>query len=116
MKVLERGSVRPYQHPAARRLHLGVRRQPLRSPRRAIAFRIFTWERDDVLADITSTLGLPPWRCWDAWAYRGEFFEENGGWREGGIKSRIYDPVWRPLSRRIWDMGRGGEEGEGCEW
>ncbi|KAK4152905.1 protein kinase dsk1 [Chaetomidium leptoderma] len=78
-------------------------------------FETFTWDRDDILADIISTLGLPPQRWWDAWANRGEFFERDGEWRKGGIISRIYDPVWRPLSQRMWDMGR-GEKPEGCEW
>jgi serine/threonine-protein kinase SRPK3 len=77
-------------------------------------FETFIWDRDDILADIVSTLGLPPQRWWDSWANRGEFFEEDGGWRKGGI-TRIYKPAWRPLSQRMWDMGR-GEKPEGCEW
>jgi len=77
-------------------------------------FETFTFDRDDILADIISALGLPPQRWWDAWANRGEFFEKDGEWRKAGI-SRIYSPVWRPLSQRMWDMGR-GEKPESCEW
>ncbi|KAL2018690.1 hypothetical protein VTK56DRAFT_525 [Thermocarpiscus australiensis] len=77
-------------------------------------FETFTWDRDDILADMISTLGLPPQRWWDTWANRGELFQKDGEWRKGGIR-RIYDPVWRPLSQRMWDMGR-VEKPESCEW
>jgi hypothetical protein len=77
-------------------------------------FETFTHDRDDILADIISTLGLPPQRWWDGWAKRGEFFEKDGEWRKGGV-SRIYEPVWRPLGRRMWEMGW-GEGPESCEW
>ncbi|KAK4040217.1 protein kinase dsk1 [Parachaetomium inaequale] len=77
-------------------------------------FETFTCDRDDILADVISTLGLPPQRWWDTWANCGEFFEEDSEWRKGGI-SRVYDPVWRPLRQRMWDMGR-GETPERCEW
>lgn len=77
-------------------------------------FETFSCDKDDVLADIISTLGPPPRRWWDGWTNRGEFFEGDGEWRNGGI-SRIYTPVWRPLSRRMWEMGR-GKTPESCEW
>lgn len=77
-------------------------------------FETFTWDRDDILADVVNTLGPPPQRWWDAWANRGEFFEQDGGWRKGRI-NRIYSPVWRRLNQRMWDMGR-GEKPESCEW
>lgn len=79
-----------------------------------VLFETFTYDRDDILADIISTLGLPPRRWWDAWANRGGVFEEDGEWRKGGI-SRIYTPAWRPLEQRLWDMGR-GETPETCDW
>ena len=79
-----------------------------------VLFETFTYDRDDILADIINTLGPPPQRWWDTWANRGEFFEEDGEWRKGGI-SRIYTPAWRPLEQRLWDMGR-GETPETCEW
>jgi hypothetical protein len=78
-------------------------------------FETFTHDRDDILADVISTLGLPPRRWWDGWANRGEFFELDGEWRKGGI-SRIYEPGWRPLGRRMWDIMGRGEKPEGCEW
>lgn len=80
-----------------------------------VLFETFTYDRDDILADIVNTLGLPPQRWWDAWANRGEFFEKDGEWRKGGIVGRIYTPAWRPLEQRLWGMGR-GETPETCEW
>ncbi|KAK3904347.1 protein kinase [Staphylotrichum tortipilum] len=65
-----------------------------------VLFETFSCDRDDILADIINTLGLPPQRWWDAWANRGI--------------SRIYTPAWRPLEQGIWDMGR-GETPETCE-
>jgi hypothetical protein len=47
----------------------------------------FTWDRDDILADVISTLGLPPQRWWDAWTNRGEFFETASG---GQVESSVF--------------------------
>ncbi|KXX82331.1 Protein kinase dsk1 [Madurella mycetomatis] len=77
-------------------------------------FETFSCDRDDILADMISTLGTPPARWWDRWANRGEFFEPDGSWKRGGIK-RIYTPVFRRLHQRMWDMGR-GETPETCQW
>jgi serine/threonine protein kinase len=73
----------------------------------------FASDRDDLLADMMSTLGLPPTRWWDQWASRKEFFKMDGTWL--GDPKRIYDPGWRPLRQRLWQMGR-GETPETCEW
>lgn len=68
-------------------------------------FKTFNGDPDDVLADIISTLGQPPARWWNEWRTRKEFFEPDGSWIQNF--KRIYDPVFRTLNQRIWDMGRG---------
>lgn len=76
-------------------------------------FESFSWDQDNILADMISTLGDLPARWWDKWEKRSEFFTPDGSWlRE--IK-RIYTPGSRPLNQRMWDMGR-GEAPETCQW
>jgi serine/threonine protein kinase len=75
-------------------------------------------EDDDLLADMISALGPLPRRWWDRWAGRGGFFENDGSWKRGGKGTRIPEncaPISWPLSRRMWEMGR-GETPENCEW
>jgi serine/threonine-protein kinase SRPK3 len=62
-------------------------------------FETFSGDPDDIMADMVSTLGLPPARWWDKWENRGEFFAPDGAWLRD-IK-RIYTPVSRPLSQRM---------------
>ena len=76
-------------------------------------FESFSDDRDDIMADIISTLGQPPARWWNKWENRKEFFEQDGSWTSN--IQRIYTPVFRPLHQRMWDMGR-GETPETCEW
>jgi serine/threonine-protein kinase SRPK3 len=76
-------------------------------------FETFCWDRDDIIAEMVSTLGSPPARWWDAWENRKEFFEPDGSWVRD--MKRIYTPVFRPLNKRMWDMGR-GEAPESCQW
>ncbi|TQV94331.1 hypothetical protein V2A60_002633 [Cordyceps javanica] len=76
-------------------------------------FETFSGDRDDIMADIISTLGRPPSRWWDQWENRNEFFNPDGSWIRN--IQRIYTPVFRPLHQRMWDMGRGMTP-ETCEW
>ena len=76
-------------------------------------FETFSWDRDDILADMISTLGILPARWWDKWENRSEFFTSDGSWLRD-IK-RVYTPGSRLLSQRMWDMGR-GEVPETCQW
>ncbi|KAK6844090.1 kinase domain-containing protein [Apiospora arundinis] len=76
-------------------------------------FESFSCDRDDIFADIISTLGLPPARWWKKWENCGLFFEPDGSWSSN--IERIYTPGFRPLHQRMWDMGR-GQTPETCEW
>ncbi|PLB52501.1 SR protein-specific kinase Dsk1 [Aspergillus steynii IBT 23096] len=76
-------------------------------------FETFTWDRDDIIAEMINTLGQPPSRWWNSWAKRSEFFNEDGSWVADF--RRISTPVFRRLPQRLWDMGR-GETGQTCEW
>ncbi|KAF7867350.1 hypothetical protein EAF04_005433 [Stromatinia cepivora] len=78
-------------------------------------FETFAWDRDDIIAEMVSTLGRLPPRWWDSWVSRGEFFQPNGSWISANKLQRIMNPVFRPLHQRLWDMGR-GEKPESCEW
>jgi serine/threonine protein kinase len=77
-------------------------------------FETFAWDRDDIIAEMVNTLGMLPKRWWEKWEARGEFFEEDGSWRKGGVM-RICTPKFRRLHQRMWDMGR-GETPETCQW
>lgn len=76
-------------------------------------FETFNGDRDDIIADIISTLGPPPTRWWDKWENRKDFFQPDGSWIHN--LQRIYTPVFRPLHQRMWDMGRGITP-ETCQW
>ncbi|KAK2591041.1 hypothetical protein QQS21_011273 [Conoideocrella luteorostrata] len=76
-------------------------------------FETFNGDRDDIFADIISTLGHPPARWWNNWVNRKEFFQPDGSWIHN--LERVYTPVFRPLRQRIWDMGRGVTP-EICNW
>lgn len=81
-------------------------------------FESFSNDRDDILADVISTLGTPPARWWSNWVnrkdfFRKDFFEQDAGAWSSNMQ-RIYTPVFRPLHQRMWDMGR-GETPETCE-
>ncbi|KAJ6081401.1 kinase domain-containing protein [Penicillium canescens] len=76
-------------------------------------FETFSWDRDDIVAEMINTLGQPPWRWWNSWHRRSEFFKEDGSWVDDF--RRIGTPVFRRLRQRLWDMGRGETE-QTCEW
>lgn len=76
-------------------------------------FETFAWDRDDIVAEMISTLGQPPERWWKSWQNCAEFFKEDGSWIDDF--RRISTPIFRRLHQRLWDMGRGETEGT-CEW
>ncbi|KAG8162661.1 hypothetical protein KVR01_007139 [Diaporthe batatas] len=78
-------------------------------------FETFAWDRDDIIAEMVSTLGVLPSRWWDKWANRGDFFNPDGSWIPASQLRRITTRISRPLRQRLWDMGR-GETPEDCEW
>lgn len=67
-------------------------------------FEAFIPNKDDLIAEMVSTLGKLPRRWWDRWQKRSDYFLEDGSWNPDfkGIMS----PVTRPLRKRLWDMGR----------
>ena len=67
-------------------------------------FEGFLPGKDDIAAEMVSTLGLLPQQWWDSWQARGEFFHEDGTWRTD--MKRYHDPKSRPLAMRIEVMGR----------
>ena len=44
-------------------------------------FEGFTPDKDDVIAEMVSTLGLLPQQWWELWQARGDFFLEDGSWK-----------------------------------
>jgi serine/threonine protein kinase len=60
---------------------------------------------DDVIAEMVSALGKLPTRWWRKWKERPDFFLEDG---------KSWNPVFRPLEQRLWQMGRGSTP-ETCE-
>ncbi|KAI1109260.1 kinase domain-containing protein [Nemania sp. NC0429] len=76
-------------------------------------FETFCWDRDDIVAEMVSTLGPLPTRWWDKWENRKEFFEPDGSWIRN--MRRIRTPVFRRLRERMWGMGR-GKTRETCQW
>ncbi len=76
-------------------------------------FEALNGDRDDIIADIISTLGPLPTRWWGKWENRKDFFKPDGSWIHD--LQRIYSPVFRPFHQRTWDMGRGMTP-ETCEW
>jgi len=71
----------------------------------------FPYAREEMLADMIGALGPLPSRWWNIWEERGEFFEQDGSWKQDAV----YDGFARPLHDRMWDMGR-GKTLETCEW
>ncbi|CAJ2509538.1 Uu.00g145640.m01.CDS01 [Anthostomella pinea] len=78
-------------------------------------FESFEWDRDDIIAEMFSTLGPLPARWWDAWWNSGHFSKPNGERIPEAESMRTMTPYARPLRRRLWDMGR-GETPESCKW
>ncbi|EFW21411.1 hypothetical protein D8B26_001614 [Coccidioides posadasii str. Silveira] len=76
-------------------------------------FETFSWDPDDIIAEMVNTLGQLPARWWGSWTNRSEFFNLDGSWITNF--QRIGTPVFRRLHQRMWDMGR-GETPETCEW
>ena len=67
-------------------------------------FEGFMPDRDDIIAEMVSALGLLPQQWWSAWQARGDFFHEDGTWRTD--MERAHDSKSRPLLLRIQRMGR----------
>ena len=67
-------------------------------------FEGFMPDRDDIIAEMVSSLGLPPQPWWKAWKARGDFFHEDGTWRTD--MKRGHDSKSRPLLLRLQEMGR----------
>lgn len=74
-------------------------------------FEGFVPDGDHALAEMISTLGPLPDRWWTKWSTKGEFFLDDGTWKQD--TTRCHAPYSRPLSERLRIMGRGegGEEG-----
>ena len=67
-------------------------------------FEGFMPDRDDIIAEMVSALGLLPQQWWSSWQARGDFFHEDGSWRTD--MERAHDSKSRPLLLRIQRMGR----------
>ena len=61
-------------------------------------------DRDDIISEMVSTLGLLPRHWWDTWSAREEFFNEDGSWKTD--MKRHYDAKSRPLLLRVQQNGR----------
>lgn len=61
-------------------------------------------DRDDIIAEMIGALGPLPQDWWTIWKARGEFFKVDGSWRTDMM--RIHDPISRPLSQRLQNIGR----------
>ena len=70
-------------------------------------FECFFGDRDDVISEMISTLGLLPEDWWKMWEARREYFLEDGTWRTDMKRRRA--PRSMPLSERIQLMGRKDE-------
>ncbi|KAL8964916.1 MAG: hypothetical protein Q9183_004142 [Haloplaca sp. 2 TL-2023] len=65
---------------------------------------VFRGDRDDIMAEIVSSLGKPPEKWWKAWDKRHEFFNEDGTWLDEEVmdaNGRCQDAVWRSLKHRV---------------
>ncbi|EED18306.1 conserved hypothetical protein [Talaromyces stipitatus ATCC 10500] len=73
-----------------------------------------TWadDPDEVIGGDGEHLGKLSTRVWQQWEKRPEFFLEGGIWNPNF--SCIQPSVFRPLSQRLWQMGR-GETLQTCE-
>ena len=67
-------------------------------------FEGFLSDRDFIIAEIVSTMGLLSQQWWDSWRARDEFFLEDGSWRTD--MKRSHQPKSRPLLLRIHENGR----------
>lgn len=67
-------------------------------------FEGFMPDKDDIIAEMVSSLGLLPQQWWETWQARGEFFLEDGSWKTD--MKRFHDSRSRPLLLRIHQMGR----------
>lgn len=67
-------------------------------------FEGFMPDKDDIIAEMVSTLGVLPRQWWDSWQARGEYFLEDGSWKTD--MKRCHEPKSRPLLLRIQQMGR----------
>lgn len=70
-------------------------------------------DEDHALAEMISTLGPLPDRWWRKWSTKGEFFLDDGTWKQD--TARCHAPYSRPLSERLRIMGRGEGKEEGGE-
>lgn len=61
-------------------------------------------DKDDVIAEMVSSLGMLPQQWWQSWKARDEFFLEDGSWKTD--IERSHDSKSRPLLLRIQQMGR----------
>ena len=61
-------------------------------------------DRDAIVAEMVSTLGMLPRQWWESWQARAEFFLEDGSWRTD--MTRCHDATSRPLFQRIQENGR----------
>ncbi|MCJ1230830.1 hypothetical protein MMC12_007504 [Toensbergia leucococca] len=71
-------------------------------------FKGFLPDRDDIIAEMVSCLGMLPQHWWESWQARPEFFLDDGSWNPE--MARIHDPKSRPLRQRIQLMGRKNEK------
>ena len=67
-------------------------------------FEGFMPDRDDIIAEMVSALGLLPKQWWESWQARGDFFLEDGSWRTD--MERAHDSKSRSILLRIQEMGR----------
>lgn len=67
-------------------------------------FEGFMPDKDDVIAEMVSCLGILPEYWWKSWLARADFFHWDGAWRTD--MERCHDPKSRPLLLRIQQMGR----------
>ena len=76
-------------------------------------FQTLFASKDDILAEMISTLGPLPSRWWPLWQNRPKYFTEDGSWIPE-LQGRL-PQITRPLKERLWNMGR-GRTPEQCEF
>ena len=67
-------------------------------------FEGFMPDKDDIIAEMVSCLGLLPQHWWQSWQARGDFFLEDGSWKTD--MKHFHESKSRPLLLRIHQMGR----------
>ena len=67
-------------------------------------FEGFMPNKDDIIAEMVSCLGILPQQWWESWPAREDFFLEDGSWKTD--MERFHDSKSRPLLLRIQQMGR----------